>query len=134
MTQRLSHTIKKYIPENDSQCMGSKYLWICTYNFLIWLLYRFEILSKSLKVSRKSKLQIYPNALLFLTCFCCAFVVQLMDRKDIVQWFNYTSQSSTTTQITVVHHLQKLHCYTGGPLIGRFLGPRKTRLNRNPSY
>ena len=23
---------------------------------------------------------------------------------------------------------------TGTPLIGRFLGPRKTRLNRNPSY
>ena len=23
---------------------------------------------------------------------------------------------------------------TGTPLIGRFLGPRKNRLNRNPSY
>ena len=25
-------------------------------------------------------------------------------------------------------------CSTGTPLIGRFLGPRKNRLNRNPSY
>ena len=25
------------------------------------------------------------------------------------------------------------HSYTGTPLIGRFLGPRKNRLNRNPS-
>ena len=40
-------------------------------------------------------------------------------------------------QVFVRNGIVKIFCNygnTGTPLIGRFLGPRKNRLNRNPSY
>ncbi len=59
---------------------------------------------------------------------CCEFVVE--------------SNSTTVLLIPNLRHnalvLMGSNCFwistTGTPLIGRFLGPRKNRLNRNPSY
>ena len=40
----------------------------------------------------------------------------------------------TETDTTELENLSHNIIDTGTPLIGRFLGPRKNRLNRNPSY
>ena len=48
-------------------------------------------------------------------------------------------ENSTSTDFIPIHCKYLQACYrhvigTGNPLIGRFLGPRKNCLNRNPSY